>query len=81
MDEPTAYCAPGRKTAAALSLTLRGEDCGEIIEHPWLDGDKVIVIYPEALSPGVDYAFPWPPSLSWYRTLGAHLHDFAITEQ
>ncbi len=35
---PVAWCAPGRKTAAALALWLRGEHVERVEEHPYLAG-------------------------------------------
>ena len=48
---PTAYCAPGRKVTAELALSLRGERVAEVVEHPWLTGEKdVLMIAPHDLA-------------------------------
>jgi hypothetical protein len=44
---PVAYCAPGSKTAAALTLMLKGEQVAEIAEHPWLAGHTDILVVRE----------------------------------
>lgn len=47
---PVAYCAPGRRLAAALTLMLKGEEVARIVEHPWLEGaDGVYVVAEDPL--------------------------------
>jgi hypothetical protein len=42
---PVAYCPLGRKYAAELTLTLKGEPFSEVIEHPWLkDWDGILLV-------------------------------------
>ena len=41
---PVAYCAPGRKLAAAMTLMLNGENKTRIVEHPWLEGRTDVLI-------------------------------------
>lgn len=64
---PTAYCAPGQKLAAALTLMFKGEDVAEIREHPWLEGstDVLVVSTAEIEHIGWPVAGPefMPPSL------------------
>jgi hypothetical protein len=43
-DGVTAYCAPGRKAAAAGVLALSGERVDEVVEHPWLGADDGIIL-------------------------------------
>ena len=47
MDWATAYCAPGRKLAAALALMMQGEQAAEIVEHAWLAGDDRVILVRE----------------------------------
>jgi hypothetical protein len=72
VTEWLAYCAKGRKAAAALTLALRGEKVSEISEHPWLDGDQIVLINPDALHEPPQ--MPWEPfplpgfrPLDWWR--------------
>lgn len=53
---PTAYCAPGRKLAAALTLMFKVEDVAEIREHPWLEGSSDVLVIDTAEIERVD----WP---------------------
>jgi hypothetical protein len=88
VSEPTAYCAPGRKQAAAVALALRGENYGEIKEHPWLEGrDDILMVYPEALRLGLPEPWPWEPEVPGYHdppwwerhhrlSLGRELREF-----
>jgi hypothetical protein len=48
---PVAYCAPGRKVIAALTLMARGERYSDLLEHPFLEGhdDIWLVAPPEPL--------------------------------
>ena len=47
-----AYCAPGRKVAAGLSLMLQGEQVTEVTENPLLAGSTdVILVNPAMLEP------------------------------
>lgn len=79
---PVAYCAPGRKTDAALTLTLNGQAVTEIAEHPWLTGTEVFVVHPEAFTP-LREEMPWaepvtPRSPEWWReTLLRNVREFA----
>lgn len=62
---PVAYCAPGRRLAAALTLMLKGEEVARIVEHPWLEGaDGVYVVAEDPLDLikllPVRYEFPAP---------------------
>lgn len=41
---PTAFCAPGNRTIAMLTLAARGEQVAEIIEHPYLEGNRNIIL-------------------------------------
>lgn len=36
--QPVAYCAPGKRPIAELTLLLHGEQVSEVREHPWLEG-------------------------------------------
>lgn len=46
---PVAYCAPGGKLAAALTLMLKDEQVARIEEHPWLEGaEGVYIVVKEA---------------------------------
>lgn len=44
---PVAYCAPGRRFAAALTLMLKGEEVARIVEHPWLEGAASVYVVAE----------------------------------
>jgi hypothetical protein len=62
---PVAYCAPGRRLAAAFTLMLKGEQVARIVEHPWLEGaDGVYVVAEDPLDLikqlPVRYEFPEP---------------------
>lgn len=63
---PVAYCAPGQRFAAALTLMLKGEQVARIVEHPWLEGAEGVYVVAEnpldliKLLP-VRYEFPEPP--------------------
>jgi hypothetical protein len=46
-DYPVAYCAPGRRYAAALALALKGEQVERITEHPWLEGRTDVIVMAE----------------------------------
>ena len=51
---PVAYCAPGQRLAAALTLMFKGEPAARIVEHPWLEGKTEIYVIakpPELLGP------------------------------
>lgn len=57
MTEWLAYCAKDHKVSATLCLALRGEQVSDIREHPWLEGDEIVLVNPEALQE--------PPDLPW----------------
>lgn len=44
---PVAYCAPGRRFAAALTLMFKGEEVARIVEHPWLEGTAGVYVVAE----------------------------------
>ena len=44
---PIAYCAPGRKFDAALTLMFKGEQVARILEHPWLEGKTDVIVISE----------------------------------
>lgn len=44
---PVAYCAPGSRLAAALTLMLKGEQVARIEEHPWLEGATGVYVVTE----------------------------------
>lgn len=45
---PVAYCAPGKRLAAALTLMLKGEQVARIEEHRWLEGSTDVIVISEA---------------------------------
>ena len=50
-----AFCAPGWKPFAELTLLLRGERAPEVREHPWLTGlepgQVILMRHPQAIEP------------------------------
>ncbi len=44
---PVAYCAPGRRQVAALTLVIKGEQVARITEHPWLEGSTSVIVVSE----------------------------------
>lgn len=43
-----AYCGPGLKSRSEAVLAERGEAVSEVIEHPWLEGYRDVLLF-------------WPP--------------------
>lgn len=43
-EYPVAYCAPGERAAAALTLMLKGERVEQIREHPYLKGHSDVLV-------------------------------------
>lgn len=72
---PVAYCAPGKRFAAALTLMLKGEQVARIEEHLWLKDSADVIVIREplgaalsAMSPVLAYGSlpplpvpPWTP--------------------
>lgn len=51
MTFSVAYCAPGRRAIAEMTLALSGETA-EVHEHPYLEGTgSILLMDPEACSP------------------------------
>jgi hypothetical protein len=44
---PVAYCAPGKRLAAAFTLMVKGEQVARIVEHPWLEGAEGVYVVAE----------------------------------
>jgi hypothetical protein len=42
---PVAYCAPGNKAVAEVTLALAGELVEDIIEHPYLEGHSSTLVF------------------------------------
>lgn len=61
-DYPVAYCAPGKRFAAAFALMLKGEQVARIIEHPWLEGssDAIVMSEPPDFSGPLPFQFGRP---------------------
>lgn len=52
-----AYCAPGRRLDAALTLMLRGEQVTEVAESPVLTGSTdIVLVNPAMLDPAERFA-------------------------
>jgi hypothetical protein len=51
-EYPVAYCAPGRRFAAALALMVKGEQVADIKEHSYLKGctDVLVMAQPPEFS-------------------------------
>lgn len=77
-----AFCAPGGKALAALTLMLNGDDVPEIREHPWLThlGPGDVLLVGECATADFDallaevFAEPpagdgLPPGWSWWNGL------------
>ena len=41
---PVAYCAPGKRSLAAIALALGGHEVEKITEHAWLEGSADVIL-------------------------------------